>query len=100
MQNSHFYSFVYQKYGDGLPIGNNKKTAEIWAKSGWGNWTRTNDIRINSKFLISGLFFAMCRVGPDSRHFLHISVYTPYSCFLVCSNYVAKKLHPRIPTSV
>ena len=42
----------------------------------------------------------MCRVDPDSRHFLHISVYAPYSCFLVCSNYVAKKLHYRVARCV
>ena len=43
-------------------------------------------------------FFTICRVDPDFRHFLHISVYAPYSCFLVCSNYVAKNLHYRVAT--
>ena len=33
-----------------------KKPAEIRRNLSSGSWTRTNDIRINSKFLISGLF--------------------------------------------
>ena len=44
-----FLTFLCVLYGNKLPIGNNKKSAEICGNSGSGSWTRTNDIRINSQ---------------------------------------------------